>query len=271
MSRPLWFVEILKKTFPYSVSVAKLTKIPFIAKLVDYFLFEEDDIIFVPNNRVIEVNKSIEMQDEMVLPSQVVEHFIEEASYLWIMNKCLCRDASDCQNYPIDLGCLFMGEAARGINPELGHPVSKDEARAHIRRAQEVGLIHMVGRNKLDTVWMGVAPREKLLTVCSCCPCCCLWRVLPHLAPQISHKLTKMPGVTVRVTDRCVGCGLCTRDICFVDAIKLVDDRAVITDECRGCGQCVRSCPHDAIEIEIEHDTFVDEAVARISAVVDVK
>jgi hypothetical protein len=90
------------------------------------------------------------------------------------MNTCLCRDAKQCKDYPIDLGCLFLGEAALGINPRLGRGVTKREALEHIRRCREAGLVHLIGRNKLDTVWLGVGPGDKLLTICHCCPCCCL-------------------------------------------------------------------------------------------------
>ena len=187
-----------------------------------------------------------------------------------IMNACICRDANQCQDYPIDLGCLFLGEAALGINPQLGRRVTKENALEHVRRCREAGLVHLIGRNKLDTVWLGVGPGDKLLTVCNCCPCCCLRRVLPHVAPRISAKVTRMDGVTVAVSDRCVGCGTCTRGICFVDAIQMIDHRAAISDACRGCGRCVSVCPEEAIEISIEYDQFVEQSIARISPLVDV-
>jgi ferredoxin len=79
-----------------------------------------------------------------------------------------------------------------------------------------------------------------------------------------------MPGVKVTVTDRCVGCGTCTQGICFVDAIRIVNNRAVKSDECRGCGRCIDVCPQKAIEISIEDHQFMQEAVNRISSSVDI-
>jgi ferredoxin len=71
------------------------------------------------------------------------------------------------------------------------------------------------------------------------------------------------------VGDRCVGCATCTRDVCFVDAIRVIDGRAVIGQDCRGCGRCVSVCPQEAIELTIEDDWFVTQAIARLAPLVD--
>ena len=82
-------------------------------------------------------------------------------------------------------------------------------------RRCRAGLVHLIGRNKLDSVWLGAGPSHKLMTICNCCPCCCLWRMIPQLDPAIGAKVTRMPGVSVTVTDRCAGCGTCAAGICF--------------------------------------------------------
>jgi NAD-dependent dihydropyrimidine dehydrogenase PreA subunit len=270
MARPLWFVKLIEKTFPSRFVLARLTNWPVIGRLVDHWLFEDDDLVYLPQHQVIAVNESVAAPQSTVLPSQVVDYFVEEANYHWIMNRCICRQAEQCQDYPIELGCLFLGEAVLKINPKLGRLVSKEEAREHVRRCREAGLVHLIGRNKLDTVWLGVGPGDKLLTICNCCPCCCLWRMLPDIAPDIGAKVHAMPGVKVTVTDRCVGCGVCTEGICFVDAIHLEDGRAVHSDACRGCGRCVSVCPEGAIELSIEDDHFAQQMIERLSAQVDV-
>lgn len=270
MAKPLWFVTLLKKTFPGRFHLARLTKAPLVGSVVDRMLFEGDDIIYLPQNQVVPVNESVEAPGEMALPSQVVEHFVEQANYHWIMNACLCRDASHCRDYPVDLGCLFLGEAVQGILPQLGRRVTKEEALLHLQRCRQAGLVHMVGRNKLDAFWLGVGPGDKLLTICNCCPCCCLWGVLPHITPQIGDKVARMPGVSVSVTERCAGCGTCTQGVCFVDAIRLDGQQAVIGDACRGCGRCVEVCPQQAIELSIDDEGFVDRAIAQLSTRVDV-
>jgi len=269
MTEPL-SVKFLKKAFPYRFLIAKLSRARLLGGVINHMLFEGDNMIYLPKDQVIEMNESIENHGEMVLPSQVVEHFIEKANHHWIMDWCICRSAAKCKDYPTELGCLFLGEATLKIDPRLGHRATKEEAMEHVRHCREAGLVHMIGRNKLDAVWLNVEPGNKLLTVCNCCPCCCLWRVLPHLAPGIGAKITKMPGVKVTVNDRCVGCGTCTQGICFVDAIRVVGNRAVRSEECRGCGRCVDICPQKAVEVSIDNEQFMREAVDRISSVVDV-
>ena len=267
---------MLKMAFPARSVAARATHAPILGSVVDRWLFEGDHLIYLPKDdalqtgAVIQIEEPVALPEEMVVPSLVVEHFIRGAGTHWIMNDCICRDASHCEDYPVDLGCLFLGEAASGINPRLGRPVTMEEALEHVRLCREAGLVHLIGRNKLDTIWLGVGPGEKLLTICNCCPCCCLWRMLPHLSPEIGAKVTGMPGVTVSVSDECVGCGTCTEGICFTDAIRLEGSRAVIGDACRGCGRCVEVCPQGAINLSIEHGQVVEESVSRLSPLVQV-
>ncbi|MFH1136356.1 MAG: 4Fe-4S binding protein [Pseudomonadota bacterium] len=271
MASPMWLVELIKKTFPGIFFLARLTRFPLVGRLVERGLFQGDDIMYLPRDQVIPVGRTLPPRRDMVLPSQVVEHFIRLSGRRWIMHKCLCRDASHCRDHPIDLGCLFLGEATLKINPRQGRAVSVDEALDHVRRCREAGLVHLIGRNKLDAVWLNVRPGERLMTICNCCSCCCLWRILPEAAPRIADKVTRMPGVRVTASDRCVGCGKCADGVCFARAISLVDGRAVINDDCRGCGRCAEICPKKAIEVVIDPALYLDAAVERLSRAVDVR
>ncbi|HEY9075239.1 MAG TPA: 4Fe-4S binding protein [Anaerolineaceae bacterium] len=316
MARPMWFVELIKWSYPARFFLSKLTrKSTFFRRLIDHLMFEGDEIYYLPKDSVlingappqtetvmvlpgevrqaavigkeapaglpdapvtshslVMIKERIEKPEDLILPSQVLDHFIEKASALWIMDHCLCRDSKDCKDYPIDLGCLFMGEAVHGINPRLGHLATKAEARAHLERARQAGLIHMIGRNKLDTLWMGVQPGDHLLTVCNCCPCCCLFQVAPQLAPEIGRKISRMPGVTVEVNPEvCIGCGTCEESkVCFADAIHVVDGIAQISPDCRGCGRCVETCPAEAITLTVSNDAYIQETIHRIEGKVDV-
>jgi ferredoxin len=263
---------MIRAGVPYRRRLARLTRVPGLGGAIEHMLFEGDDLMFLPRESVIAVGEDVAAgDDELVLPAQVVEHFIERAGFIWIMNNCICRQSLKCGDFPIDLGCMFLGEAARDINPRLGREATKEEALQHLRRCREAGLVHLVGRNKLDSVWLKVKPGNRLLTICNCCTCCCLWRILPVVSGSISSKLTRMPGVRVEVSDRCVGCGTCVDEAgCIAEAISLAGGRAVISSDCRGCGRCAEICPEGAIEVSIDDSDFIRRSIDRISSKVDV-
>ncbi|MHA2391216.1 MAG: 4Fe-4S dicluster domain-containing protein [Promethearchaeota archaeon] len=270
MTRPLWFVQLLKKTFPNVKFIAKLTNLPILGKLIDYLLFRGDDIIYLPQDKILEIDKPLGEYQEILLPSQVLKHFINKAKNHWIMNFCICRSSMDCQNYPADLGCLFLGDAVLDINPQLGKLATKEEALDHLERCRDAGLVQMIGRNRLDAQWLGVSPGKKLLSICNCDPCCCLWRVSPILAPKIGSKIKKMSGIKIQVTDTCIGCGTCIKEICFVNAINIINNRANINEDCRGCGRCVAVCPQEAIELIIEDDKYIEKSIKDLDNIIDV-
>jgi len=269
MARPEWFIKLIEKFFHDRFALAKLTNIAPIGLMTDKALFEGDDLFYLPGDRTVQIKQEIQPQQDIVLPSQVVDYFIDKSSYHWVMNFCICRESSDCMDFPIELGCLFLGEAVLGINQQHGRLVSKEEAFQHAALCREMGLIHLIGRNKLDTLWLGTGPGERLMTICNCCPCCCLWKMLPQLTPTIGTKVQKMPGISVLVTDHCAGCGTCSEGECFVDAIQLEEGKAVIGADCRACGRCVEVCPNQAIQLQIDSQNFVLEAIDRLDVLVN--
>ena len=266
------FVVFLEKMFPYRFLAAKVTRIPFLRGLVDRMLFKQTHLTVLPKESVVEINleKSIQPPDNIVLPSEVVEYFIRKANYRFIMNFCLCREANQCKNHPIEFGCLFLGEAARGINPEFGKEATLEEAVAYVQKCRAEGLIHLIGRDKIDETWLGVGSDGKLLTIGTCCNCCCLWKMLPDLDPQISAKVKRMPGVEVTVTEKCTGCGTCA-EVCFVRAIRIEQGQAIISEDCRGCGRCADQCPEKAIRVIINDNLFLQKTIEQIESSVDVR
>jgi len=153
MSRPVWFVKVIQAAFPTRFRIAAAARrIPWFGKLVNRFLFEGDDVMYLPKDNLIQIHQPVGRPEESVLPSEIAAHFVEEANHLFIMDTCLCREADDCEDYPIDTGCLFMGKAVHKINPKLGHHATREEAHAHLARARAAGLVHMIGRNRIDNV-----------------------------------------------------------------------------------------------------------------------
>ncbi len=271
MGRPMWIIDLIKKSYPSRFLLAKATNVPILGAAFEHVFFKNDDIIYLPQDGVvIDVNENIDKPKQIAVPSKVLEHFIEQASTHYIMNTCICREAGGCENYPVDMGCLFLGDAALQINPEQGRTVTKDQALEHLERCREANLVHLIGRSKLDTVWLGVGPGRKLVTICNCCPCCCLWRILPHLNDSINSMVNRMKGVEVAITDQCIGCGTCLDDVCFVNAIHEKGDcSAIDSDKCVGCGRCVNVCPNKAIALSIDDDLFLEKTIDQLSPLFD--
>ncbi|MHA1265910.1 MAG: DUF362 domain-containing protein [Candidatus Helarchaeota archaeon] len=267
MGRPIWFVKLVQLLYKQKKFVAKLTNFPIIGDLIDKMVFENDHLYCLPKDNVIQLNTTLTPQ-EVMLPSKVAEIFVENTQYHWIMNFCICRHSNHCKDYPINYGCLFLGEAAMHINPKLGRRVTKAEALTHLKKCREAGLVHFIGRVKGDSMWLGVHPEQKLLTICNCCPCCCISGLIKDLAPQIAMRYHKVPGVTVTISDHCVGCGTCV-NICFVNAIQIINKKARIESACRGCGRCVEKCPHNAIQLTINDNQFIQKTVDNLSKYVN--
>jgi len=242
---------------------ARLTKFPPVGRLVKHFFFDGDFAVYLPHK------KAQKGQVKVVLPDAVVNYFIEQASFRFQMNGCVCRETNRCQNYPPDLGCLFLGEAARGINPALGREVGVAEAKAIQKRVDELGLINMVGKLRLDRVLLAVSPGERLLTICHCCECCCLFNLLPYLATPIGARFRSWTGLRSRWTGPAAVVADASKPaLPGLSALKR--EKPSSEKQCRGCGRCVTSCPAEAITLIIEKDDFIEESILRIRSYVQV-
>ena len=82
------------------------------------------------------------------------------------------------------------------------------------------------------------------------------------------QSLNPVKGMSVEVTDDCIGCGQC-ESTCFLDAIQVINGRAVIDAYCRVCGRCAGACPQDAIKLKLDNPNAADDVVNRILAKVD--
>lgn len=262
---------ILKYIFNWRFWIAEITKKSKIyKKIVDFALFKDDEILVIPNT--ININKKIESEGSEFLPTDVIKDVIKRCDDIVIMDTCLCRSSNDCQDYPHDIGCIFLGPTSRKIPSHVGKKATVDEALAQVDRADAAGLSHIIGRNRIDTVWMNVHPGKGLLTICHCCPCCCLWKVYPNLDNDISDKLEKLDGVHVTLhEDKCKLCKKCLDEVCMFNAINLKDNKITIdSDTCRGCGLCVNTCKFDAITIDYTTDT-IDNVVSRMEDLIEIK
>lgn len=284
----IFFVKYAFNTRFFLASLSKKSKIAH--KIINDVIFEDDETIIIPNttklnkkidsnsensSKNITINKKIEDEESTFLPTDILKEVVKQASNIVIMNKCLCRTSNDCKDFPQDIGCIFMGPTSKRIPKHLGREATVEEAIEHINQADAVGLSHLVGRNKIDTLWMHVKPKEELLTVCHCCPCCCLWAMLPNLKEDISEKVKKLEGVEIKTHKE--NCNLCKRclneTICFTDAITLNEETNQIEidqKKCRGCGRCANICNKDAISISYTKNT-VQKVLNRLDELIDYK
>ncbi|MGL4670452.1 MAG: DUF362 domain-containing protein [Methanobacteriaceae archaeon] len=274
-------IKIIKLTFKGRFILAKAcSDLPLLDKIVKRLFFEGDNIQVLPrddsikigySNLKIEVNKDISLLKDIVLPSEILKKMIKESKYHFIMNSCICRVSSNCKDYPQDLGCLFLGKGTKRISDKLGKAVSIEEAINHVDKCQEAGLVNIIGRNKIDSIWLNTGPKEELLTICACCQCCCLWKMANQLPKDIGKSIYKMPGVEIIFNiDLCNGCGKCI-DKCFIGAISTENNNAKINkDLCRGCGRCSETCKNGAITVNIKNEA-IGEAIQQIEPLVNLK
>lgn len=278
--------SLARHTFQTRFFLSRLTrKSKIIKKIAEKLLFEDNEMFVLPNKNTvnktksntitanIEINQSFQKDDSEFVPSEIIKEVIKEAENIFIMNKCLCRSSSNCHDYPHDFGCIFLGPATKKIASKYGKTASVEEALEHVDIADNLGLSHLIGRNKIDSVFMNVGPKEELLTICHCCPCCCLWKIIPDLDDDISDKIKRLEDVEVNAkNENCRMCKKCLgEDVCFANAISIEDGKITINqDKCLGCGHCVQACQFDGIELNYSQKS-VNSVLNRIGELVDYK
>jgi ferredoxin len=220
------------------------------------------------NCRWLPINEDIAQPESAPLPHEILDRFIEEASHRVVYNNCVCRQTEGCEHYPINIGCLQMGDSAMDSDPSLRREVDVDEAKQYVRDAIAAGLVPVVGKVRIDNFIFGIKDRSRLLTVCFCCECCCITRFNRYApARYIDQIFPRLDSITIDVTDDCTGCGTC-EEHCYIKAITVDGDRAVIGDMCRACGRCATVCPSSAVKISIDDPEFLESAYQTIRSFV---
>lgn len=240
----------------------------------------------------VPIYENMELPAGVAAPVSVIEHFIREASHHLILSRCPCRSENGCEDFDPSFGCTFLGPAVLDVDPEVGRLVSMEEALEHLRQATEMGLVSCLGKFKGDAIMLGVKDHRRLMTICHCCPCCCISTAIPLASRETRDVLVKMEGLSITVdAEKCTGCGKCV-EACIFHQVTLVDRErpdagsreaggdgakrrpkklAAIGEECKGCGRCAMACPEKAIRISIDDPGYIDECVARISSRVELR
>ncbi len=252
-----------KKTLRFSLDliekVFRLARFPFM-RYHPWFDPGKTDMRWLP------INAEIEMPENAPLPLSLLGRLIEEASHRVIYTYCGCREAYSCRNYPVEIGCLLMGDSAVEGRSKSCREVSVQEAKEHARRAVDAGLVPVVGKARIDNALFSIPDRGRLLTVCFCCECCCITRFTSHAPMRVLDDLfPRLDGLKIQAGDDCAACGKCA-ERCYIQAITIKEGKARISERCRGCGRCVEVCPRKNICIIIEDADFLENAYERIRA-----
>ncbi len=196
--------------------------------------------------QVIPVDKSIELPDEAVLPSQTVDEIIDKFDDIAVGN-CFCRQRRSVLEEPCQLdapmkACFTFGKSARHtVAQGFAEMVTKEQARQIMQEAEAAGLVHKAFHpNSKET--------RPETSICNCCKDCCdtlrLWR--DGAFPLINSTYY----LSVIDKEACSGCGICV-ERCPTEAIRLDAAEKAERDEnaCFGCGVCARFCPEEAISL----------------------
>ena len=197
--------------------------------------------------KIIPVDRSLEVSEEFVLPSQAIEDIINKFDDIAV-GYCFCRQRRSllgdaCDTAAPTLNCFTFGKSARHTAAQgFAKKVSKEEALKIMKEAEKAGLIH-------KAFHPGSRESSPETSICNCCKDCCdtleLWR--SGTLPLINSTY----HLSVIDEEACTGCGICV-EWCPTDAIVLNAEGLAQRDEgaCLGCGVCSRFCPEEAISLQ---------------------
>jgi len=250
---------------PYTI-----TRLPIFRKIIEkWYDPKTADASFLP------INQSLGSFEEKVLPLKVLEYFINKAEHFLLCHSCGCRVYNQCQEHDHTIGCLYIGAdtvEVKEVFPKIhGYFGTKEDAMDRVKKAYENGLVPVIGRLKWDAEAMGVQDRGHFMTVCFCCPCCCITGKRMYGSIELQKMMQRMEGIKVNVDEvLCVGCGECM-NVCVFNGMEMEEGIAKVNQEkCLGCGRCERICPNNAISISLDNSKRVEELIRRIDASVDV-
>jgi NAD-dependent dihydropyrimidine dehydrogenase PreA subunit len=190
-----------------------------------------------PVTRIVPVSESVDARQQ-ILAFEDVREMIDNAEVIAVTN-CTCRLTAHKCDRPVEI-CMQLGKAGSySIERGTGKPLTKEEAVALLRKAEEAGLIHVTMNRSADTHF-----------ICNCCNDCCM------TFPMLINRQLKMcdPSRFAARVDAslCDSCGECL-ERCYFSALTMGEGKlgAVVDEEmCMGCGLCQVVCPTQAIMLE---------------------
>lgn len=213
---------------------------------------DEDEV----RTRTLAVDMDItDKSEKCVIPVDIIKEALQRTDFIGAMNSCLCRDAHDCQSYPHDLACLFLGKSGKVVVEHgLARQITYEEAMDRVRRAAEVGLVGQSLWVEVEQLIWGFKNEEldHFIEICFCCPCCCVGMNLSRNAsPDIKRRFHSVGWTCVPDRTKCIGCGKCLEVRCPQDALRIAEDGRIEVNQewCVGCGICKEKCAQGALSI----------------------
>lgn len=253
-ARPSTWAFILK-VFKLIVKGSKLAKYPVVGPMYKWLMMFSPVENRYTHTVIFDLNVDLtdKASDSVVVPIDFMKQAIKDAGFRASMNKCICRDASHCKDYPTDICCIFVGEGAQVlIDRKLGYEISLEDAMARVDQAAELGLIGSALWIEVEQFIWGIKNEHmnRWLEFCFCCPCCCVaFNAVKNATREMQDRFQSI-GWQARVNENCNGCGNCV-EVCPQQAISLVNGQAEIAEYCFGCGLCKTKCALNAIRVEL--------------------
>ena len=196
-----------------------------------------------------------EVSDTGIVPIDLMMKELENARYIAILNVCICRESFKCKEYPIDLGCIFLNAAGEtAVSSGLAREVTVEEAKAHVLRAKEAGLMGCSEYVQGEQIVWGIknSDMHEFRMFCFCCSCCCLiLKILKGGAPEEKARYVSCGYTSTINHSKCAGCKSCA-PVCPQRAISYREDGKAVVDQecCMGCGWCSLECKNGAISLK---------------------
>jgi len=196
--------------------------------------------------RIVPVEKHIDQKFDTVMPCEDVKKLVDRFDDIAVAY-CYCRHQKDlldksCSVTDERKNCLFFGSTARFfISRKFAEPITGDQAKQILEKAEKDGLVHKAFHEKYDT-------NKDEMAICNCCKCCC--ETFQSYYRGSSPTVTYTSYIARVDAESCTGCEVCV-DICPMEAIEMNDEIARIDDsKCIGCGLCAYHCAAESLVME---------------------
>lgn len=169
--------------------------------------------------------------DRTVTLAQACEEVDRQEGGIWL-NPCDCRLLAGNCGKPTDTCITFANGPNSLVRRGFSKPLSKEEAKAVLRRAARAGLMQTVSSHG----------------ICNCCgDCCYLFRAQ---RARGSHPVwPAQEWLAAFDAEACISCGVCERRCPFHAFARAGGGMQFEPAQCRGCGLCAQTCPVKAIHI----------------------